>query len=478
YVTSVLKQTRKHEELVSSADAIAICQHARLLARLRSREQPVLDDMHDAIITCCCKGDPAQEGRTLLKAIDEVDVGTKVGRVTEAIGHPPIINDYESQLDALELTPLRERERLFKIKLDKREPLDARRSAFLHRLQYLKIPVGSLYERGSTKGTGGKIFEENWSLKWSPKIFDSLLVQNLYGDTVEAAALSRLKEDLSEHERNAGEACQRLVNAVDMDLGGLMQMALVACGRAVDEDSRLTSLSAAVVHLTIVERRAIYRGLSENVLAELIERAFDRACFALPDAANVPPEEGPAVIGALQSLAGLVLQGSHERLDRELFASQVASAAQTSEIPFLRGAFLGLLAELRVLTPDDLAAEVSAYALAPREEMVKAGDFIDGVLAVSRSSILLGADSLVGAIDALLAAALWDDFLIMLPRLRAAFERLHERQRDSVAERVAARYGLSERETKLAALTTSVAAGVWIARIDASVAEIMKEWNF
>jgi len=109
--------------------------------------------------------------------------------------------------------------------------------------------------------------------------------------------------------------------------------------------------------------------------------------------------------------------------------------------------------------------------------MVTAGDFVDGVLAVSRTSILLGADALVGAIDELLHAAQWEPFLLLLPRLRAAFERLHERDRDSLAQRVAVRYGLAQAE-EVTELRASVGAAATIARIDQEVDRIMQDWSF
>jgi hypothetical protein len=64
----------------------------------------------------------------------------------------------------------------------------------------------------------------------------------------------------------------------------------------------------------------------------------------------------------------------------------------------------------------------------------------------------------------------------MLPRLRAAFERLHRHQRDSVAANVAERYGLKKSQ-QLTELTTSVAAAAWIARLDARVGTIMTAWE-
>jgi hypothetical protein len=130
---------------------------------------------------------------------------------------------------------------------------------------------------------------------------------------------------------------------------------------------------------------------------------------------------------------------------------------------------------MRRMTPDALAAELSGYARGSVEQQVMAGDFLHGILRVSRTAILLGAKSLVGAVDELLKNAGGETFLVMVPRLRAAFETLHDRQRDSVASHVAELYGLKESES-LRALTTSVGAAHLMAQLDAEVAAIMKEW--
>ena len=50
-------------------------------------------------------------------------------------------------------------------------------------------------------------------------------------------------------------------------------------------------------------------------------------------------------------------------------------------MPFLRGAFLGVLTEMRRMKPEDLAAELAAYARGAAEQQVVAGDFLHGVLA-------------------------------------------------------------------------------------------------
>jgi hypothetical protein len=476
YVVEVLKQARREGQVLSSADAIASCQHAEMLARLRNRPAPVLDDIHDALVTCCCKGDPADDGVPLRKAIDAASIGTKIGRVTPALGRLPIVHDFYAQLDGLGLGEVLGKEKRIVVDCDKRQALATRQSVFLHRLRFLAVPLAELTEAPSGDFATGQVFRERWALRWNPKVEPELIELNLYGDTVEAAALAKLREELAKDEVHAGRTCARLVHAIDMDLPDLVRQAEEACGRAIDQDGRFTSLCQALTSLLVIDRYAVFRSLRRDLLGVLVDRCFDRACFALPEAASAPEDQQKEVVDALLALAEAVVRGDRPGLDRNLFAAHVCKAAAETTVPFLRGVFLGMLAEIRELTPQALAAEVSALARAPVEKMMTAGDFLDGALAVSRTSILLGAEDLIAAIDELLRAADWDSFLVMLPRMRAAFERLHDRQRESLAAKVAERYGLTEAES-LTALRTSVGAAAVIARIDQQVAAIMEKWK-
>ena len=471
YVVDVIKEARHRGESLSSADSIAATQHALMLAQLRGRQVPVLDDIHDALLTCCCKGNPRTEAAHLLEAIDEVNIGTRLGRVTDRLGRLPIVSDFYEQLARLDLEAVAAREKVQTYALDKRQPTDAARSAFLHRLLFLGVELGGVQREAAPFGQS--IFKEHWRLKWSPKIEAALIERNLHGDTVETAATTVLRESLGTNAIEAGPACRRLVQAVDMDLPQLIAQAQQATGHAIDHDDRFHSLADAMTSLMLLERYAAYRSLGKQQLTDLIARCFDRACFAIPEVACVPPEDHENVINGLLALAEPVIQ--RQDLDTELFVAHVDQAARLSTMPFLRGAFLGVLTEMRRMKPEALAAELAAYARGGTEQQLVAGDFLHGVLRVSKTAILMGAGSMVAAVDELLSVANRETFLSMVPRLRAAFETLHERQRDSFAAHVAQRYGLKENQS-LCTLTTSVAAAHLMAELDGEVAEIMTQW--
>lgn len=472
HAIAVLRHMRKGGDPLSTADAISVTHHAGMLSRLRGRGFPTLDDISDALVTCCCKGNPADVGQKLQAAMDAAGIGNAIGKVTSKLGRLPIVNDFHTQLSDLELGEVMGKEKRMSVRLDKRIVLDDRRSAFLHRVAYLKVPfAGMTGEGGDFAGT---LFREQWELKWDPRTEPALIEQNLYGDTVEAAALSRLQEAIAQAGTNAGPTCARLLDAVNLDLPGLVAAAEGACGTAIDTDPSFPSQATALAALGRLDQYAAFRGISRTRLDELIVRCYDRACFAIPNVVAVPEGEQAGVVAALISVADAVQRDSG-RFDRALFADAARSAADATPVPFLRGAFLGLLCEIRELPPCALAAEVAGLAQASTDVMVTAGDLLDGMLAVSRTSLMLGANALVAAVDDLLKAAEWDPFLVMLPRLRAAVERLSNAQKDSLAATVARRYGLSKAD-EVRALSGSLSATALVARLDAATAAVLKNW--
>jgi Family of unknown function (DUF5682) len=475
HVVAVLSRARADGEHLSSADAISVTQHARMLASLRGRKTPSLDDVRDGLVSCCCKGSMDQEGRYLATAMTSVEIGSAVGRVTPALGRLPLVHDFYRNIDELELGETLAKDARAKISLDLRKQADERRSIFFHRLAQIEVPYAELVSAGQEN----TLFREVWRVAWSPKVDGAVAEKNLHGDTVEAAALSRLDDELATSGQGVDEITARLLRAAKMDLPGMVQRLEDVAGTAVDTDARLAQLARALTDLVLLEAHTRRKGLTTNAIAELVERCFGRACFAIPHAANAPPEEHAEVVAAVKSLSEVLMGERGESFDKNLFVENAKTARSDSQAPYLRGALSGVLTELRVQTTDDLAAEVAAFAKARPEVLVTCGEFLNGMLKTSRTAVLLGADAIVVAIDELLKSAAWEQFLVLLPRTRGAFEGMHDRVRVSLADRVAVRYGLAAEEgDAIARLETSAEATQMLVMLDARVAEMMKSWEF
>ncbi len=473
YTVDVLARARRKGVLVAAADTVSVVHHAHLLGQLRGRRHPVLDDIEDAVITCCCKGDPELEGAPLRAALREVGTGTRVGAVTPAVGLLPLVADFRERMVAAGLEGVLAEEKPLRLDLDKREPRDAACSALLHRLRYLGAPIGEL--RGESNAFANTLFKERWTLKWTPALEPALVEQSLLGDTVESAAAARLGLNLAKAQGAAGRCCRALLAAVEMDLSTLVEQAEAVCGTAIDHDERFGSLVDAFTALSILERYAVYRELPSGTLEALLSRCYGRACFSVADAAAVPEEEQASVIEGLKTLAEAVLR--REELDADLFAVQARAAADASPSAYLRGAFVGLLVEIRKAPVTVLIDALQSHAQGAVEEQVAAGDFLAGALAVSRTALMQGAAAIVGAVDSLLRAVPHEAFLMMVPRLRAAFEQVSRTQRLALAEQVARRYGEGE-EVVLRRLGTSVENAMLLVELDAQVARLLEGWSF
>ena len=473
HVTRVLRRGRRKGDALSSADAIAVTQHAMMLGRLRGRSEPTLDDIEDALLTCCCKGDPQQVGLDLLAAMRDAAVGSRVGKVTDALGQLPIVADFYAQVSDLSLGSMLEKDLDHRLTLDRKDPEHARRSAFLHRLVSLGVGAGTLETAGNS--LDGTIFQEDWRLRWSPRVESTLIERSQYGDTIESAAIAKLEESLAHDRLSAGATTRRVVEALDMDLPGFAHRIDAICGPAIDADARFVSLAEALTHLLVLDKRAVYQGLRRDVIDELVRRCFSRASFAIPNIASVPPEEEAHVIAGLVAIADAVISERELDLDRDLFAEYVKIAAADTTVMTMRGVFLGLLAEIRIIEAGDLATEITSLARGSVDAMLGAGDFVRGVMEVSRTSLMLGADAIIEAIDELLRVADWEIFLTMLPRLREAFTRLQGADLGTLCDRVALRYGL--REAEELDLDLTVGAAALMAKIDHRVAEIMDGWE-
>ncbi len=91
--------------------------------------------------------------------------------------------------------------------------------------------------------------------------------------------------------------------------------------------------------------------------------------------------------------------------------------------------------------------------------------------------MMTGSPQLIDAIEALFKHTEHDVFLVMLPKMRGAFETLDRHSTRAIADKVAQQHGLKE-STELLSLNTSVETASLMAKLDTQVSRIMQEWEF
>ena len=149
---------------------------------------------------------------------------------------------------------------------------------------YTTVVPYSFFQVSELSGYGAgnrapQFYQTGWDLFRAGRS-DDLLAEHV------VAVLKRARREgqsaSSADSLHAVATCVHLRRAIDMDLPNLIAEVQTACGAAVDADSQFVSLCAALSHLTVIDRYAVYRNLRRAELTDLIARGFDRSCFALP----------------------------------------------------------------------------------------------------------------------------------------------------------------------------------------------------
>lgn len=470
HIQYLIHYARKKGQPLSSADAVSSVQHALMLSQLRHRKSPILDDMLDAIMTCCCKGNPEQEGLLLQRILLAALTGHKKGHVSVAVAQLPLVKDFYRALKEHLLEHDHQYEYAQHIQLDTRDVKQKATSIFLHRLHYLNVPFAELIEK---KNDHGLVFKARWSYHLRSGTQERLIELSQYGDTLEAVVIHQLQHTLS-NSVLMSDISAVLLNALDMALPQTVMHAQTLCQRALVDDHHFVSLTQGFTNLLLCQQRLALVDFQVESLQPLLLQCFRYASHALLAVSNAPADEEKAIVQGLLQLCQAYLSDEQPALGRDNFIDCLNQVANASPVPFLRGCFCGALMELRERSPAALAAEICQYQYAAAEQIIECSLFIEGVIALSHTSILLGAKEIITAIDQLLETAEQPVFEQMMVHLRAAFERLNQVQRLRLADVVAQHYGLTASEQLN--LNASVATAKAFARLDNQVADIMHHW--
>jgi hypothetical protein len=206
---------------------------------------------------------------------------------------------------------------------------------------------------------------EHWQYAWSPMTEGGLVEAAVYGATVEEAAVNRLREAIARLDeegkgRNASAAVSMLVHACRMGLHRHTSdlLALITF-RIGEEPSFIGAVNAANQLLLLWQSREPLEAHSLVEVPQLLQAAYQRACYLAPALTQCPEEELPAALDCLASIRELLAAASDGLLDGDLFwnaASGILTSPNQSHPPYstIAGAVAGLHLEdaLRIRRAD------------------------------------------------------------------------------------------------------------------------------
>ena len=404
----------------SSAHLIECVRLADMLAALRERPAPGLNELLEAAGTVLTTGEDAP-----LRLIQrELLVGHRLGTVADGAPTVPLQRDLDQRRKTLRLKISAARETL---RLDLRNENDLARSQFLHRLRLLRVPWGEVTEARGGKGT----FWETWTLQWQPEFALAVLEAAPYGNTVaEAAAALAQRTALEARDLPA------LTELVDRLLLADLPAALAVAMRELENRAALTGdipqLMAAIPPLARVSRYGDVRRTDAAQVLHVLDGLAIRVCIGLAAACQALDDEAAAAmaghIGALH--AALKWVDRPERL-----ADWTTVLGRLADADGVHARVRGLAARLLLDERQADAADRMSRALSRAVPPEAAAAWLEGFLG-GGGMLLAHDEALFQLLDQWVVGLSADHFIQVLPLVRRTFATFPPPERRRIGERV------------------------------------------
>ncbi|GAA1741779.1 DUF5682 family protein [Luedemannella helvata] len=403
------------------AESREVARLATDLARLRGLPAPGRGELVEALQTTLAQGEPTGRGRAVARAMSDVLVGDRRGRLapgTPASGLLPAVTDLLTRLrlpapgaapQTVRLDPLR-------------SPLDLRREVALRRLAVCQVPYAKAEE---VVGVGGAdALSTAWRVHWTPATDAAITVAGLHGVTLAQAAAGRLRAQRAREIAGGGPTAAQA-------LAGGAAAAAAAEPRAVRP--RLDDVAAHVCHGGTLEEIVAGVDLVERVRAghvpglappegldDLVENLYAAAVRAVDGLAGATDPADARALLALVDRAGAA--GRLLRLDHAL-----ARIAATGT-PLMQAAAGAVRVLLELDTPEEYGLRLASWVDAPADGLTAR---LQGALTVA-GPLLEAGDATVTPLLDRVEELPDDDFLRRLPALRGGFDALSPAARDRV----------------------------------------------
>jgi hypothetical protein len=422
WLSHVARLLRSEDLDASPANVVEAARVADTLAAIRDLPAPGLDELREAALATLCGG----ETERLALIRDRLEIGEKLGEVPAETPTVPLQHDLERLQKRLRLKPSAGERHL---DLDLREVNGRARSELLHRLRLLGVGWG---EPRAVSGKSGT-FHEVWTLQWRPELSLALIEANVWGNTVESASASRVR-DLAET-----ADLPRLTALLDAAILARLPEAAVGylLGRVRDNaaSADVGRLMNALPPLARVARYGDVRGTGAASVLPVIDVLFERALVTLPGACTSLDDD------AAREMAGSIggVEECVNLLDRPGMAGRWRAvlrplAENESVNALLRGWCCRLLLEAGSLDGDELQ-RLAGLSLSPVIPAPEAAAWVEGVLRGS-GLVLLHQTGLWMALDGWLTSLDPETFTTLLPLVRRAFSDFEPAEKRAMGEKV------------------------------------------
>jgi len=458
----IAEQLRLRGHPASLSDVIDAYRLGNILARMRGKVGPGLEEIRDAAVACMLQGRSA----VLEEAWRWRIIGASVGKVSARIGKTSLQEEFRREVAARRIPATDEKTDFW---LHLTSPMEVGTSIFLHRLRAAEIPFAQLQSEGQGAAILSRV-REKWSTQWTPATEVSLVEKIVHGQTIAQVCETKLRKALKET-RSVGAVSQVLLRVTACDLRDLYEEALMMVEHASASGDDLYELAVATQNVAALLAYGTTRAIEEEQLRNLLLRLFHRAASAIPRFGRTDDDGTVRACTALKILHEV--SATHAKGDR-MFLDALDWSSKTSGLhPRVSGLATSLLYLGKALPEMELENRVR-MRVGGGALPIDGAQFLEGLLSINRST-LVKSRAVIAFLDGLITTTPAVAFRDILPVFRRTFGELSRAEMGYLLEHVFALHGVVDR--KAAAGLASTQDLERLREADSEVKRITDQWD-
>ncbi|BCY07145.1 DUF5682 family protein [Actinoplanes sp. L3-i22] len=454
FAVEVARALRAQGQPAGPAEAAEVARLAGDLAGLRRLPAPGRGELVEALQSVLAQGAPAGTGRGVARAMEEVLVGRRRGRLPGGAPVTGLRPAVERELAALKLPGPGDPAQ--RVRLDPlRSPTDRARELAIRRL----AACGATYGEAGPAGpvTGGETLTTTWRVEWVPATDAGLALAGLHGVTLAQAAAGLLATRRRREQRAGGPTAEQA-------LAGLDRAAV--CGLPELTATRIADVRRAVAHggsiQQIISALHLLGRIARGHLPGLPAATPAPGSTTTPAGSDAEAAVGAqlgeglaaardelhaAAVAAVGGLAGsariedaralLDLVQAADEAGRRLRLGRAIEGLARDGSPLMSGAAGAVGVLLGHEEPEAFGTRLASWV-----DLSDAGatDRLRGALSVAGALLQSGGEFLTPLLDTVDRMS-DDDFVRRLPALRGGFDALSPADRDRLLRTVGDRHG-------------------------------------
>lgn len=427
------EQLRLRGHNASLADIIDAYRLANILARMREKAGPGLEEVRESAVACMAQGQELVIGQVW----DGTVVGTAVGKVSARIARTSLQEEFHTEVENRRI-PATDEAAEFWLTLTLPGAVDA--SIFLHRLGIAGVPFARTVETATGPNRLSRA-REKWETQWTPSTEMALVERVVLGETIAQVCVSLLRAKLKDAQGVAA-ASEVLLDAAVCDLPDLYADALTRVEHASTAADDFAALATASQNIAALLAYGTTRKIDPAQLKDLLARLIHRAATALHHIGKPDQEGADLACNGLKTL--FEVARAHAKGDAMVDGALRWAAGSSTLHPQVAGLAASLLHLSKTISDEELEAFVR-LRIGAGADPLESAQYLGGMLSVNRVALVKNR-AIIAFLDGIITGMPFPQMVELLPVFRRALSGMSRSELSYLLEHVFAIHGVAARK--------------------------------